>query len=138
MTRRKIFKYFATSEEIIRLAVLMYVRFPLSFRNVEDLLHEWVFDVSHETIRYWWHRFGQKFAADIRKRRIEGGHRPTMALRRDVWKTNGEMRYLWRAVDREGEVLMVSRLRCGISDSGVVLSQTDSRPSESIVQITRD
>ena len=70
MTRTKIFKYFTTSEEIIRLAVLMYVRFPLSFRNVEDLLHEWVFDVSHETIRYWWHRFGPKFAADIRKRQI--------------------------------------------------------------------
>ena len=44
------FRYFKTSPEIIRLAVMMYVRFPLSLRNVEDLLHERGIEVSHETI----------------------------------------------------------------------------------------
>jgi len=49
----------------------MYVRFPPSLRNVADLLHERVIDVSHETIRFWWHRFGPTFAAEIRRRRID-------------------------------------------------------------------
>ena len=56
------FRYFKTSPEIIRLAVMLYVRFPLSLRNVEDLLHERGIDVSHETVRYWWNRFGPIFA----------------------------------------------------------------------------
>ena len=47
------FEWFKTSPEIIRLAVMMYVRFPLSLRNVEDLLHERGIDISHETLRYW-------------------------------------------------------------------------------------
>ena len=45
------FRYFKTSPEIIQLAVLMYVRFPLSLRNVEDLLHERGIDVCHEGVR---------------------------------------------------------------------------------------
>ena len=53
------FRYFKTSPEIIRLAVMMYVRFPLSLRHVEDLLHERGIEVSHETIRFWWNRFGR-------------------------------------------------------------------------------
>ena len=63
MTKLSPFKYFKTSPEIIRLAVMLYVRFPLSLRNVEDLLHERGVDVSHETIRFWWHRFGPMFAS---------------------------------------------------------------------------
>ena len=63
------FRYFKTSPEIIRLAVMMYVRFPLSLRNVEDLLHERGVDISHETIRFWWNRFGPLFASKIRKKR---------------------------------------------------------------------
>ncbi|WP_460274773.1 IS6 family transposase [Celeribacter sp. ULVN23_4] len=107
MIKRSPFKYFKTSPEIIRLAVMLYVRFPLSLRNVEDLLHERGIEVSHETVRYWWHRFGPMFATEIRKRRIEG-------LRSSRWrwhldemfvKINGERHYLWRAVDHEGEVL---------------------------------
>jgi len=47
------FLCFKTSPQIIRLAVMMYVRFPLSLRNVEDLLHERGIDISHETIRAW-------------------------------------------------------------------------------------
>jgi transposase-like protein len=58
MTKPSPFRYFKTSPEIIRLTVMMYVRFPLSLRNVEDLLHERGIDVSYETIRAWWNRFG--------------------------------------------------------------------------------
>ena len=65
MTKSASFKYFKTSPEIIRLAVMLYVRFPLSLRNVEDLLHERGIDVSHETVRFWWHRFGPMFASEI-------------------------------------------------------------------------
>jgi putative transposase len=48
---------------------MLYVRFPLSLRNVEDLLHERGVDVSYEFVRYWWHRFGSQFASQIKKRR---------------------------------------------------------------------
>ena len=65
MTKRSPFRYFKTSPEVIRLAVMMYVRFPLSLRNVEDLLHERGVDVSHETIRFWWNRFGPMFYLSI-------------------------------------------------------------------------
>ena len=65
------FRYFKTSPEIIRLAVMLYVRFPLSLRNVEDLLHERGIEVSHETIRFWRNRFGLMFAAEIRRKRAE-------------------------------------------------------------------
>ena len=71
MTKRYPFKYFKTSPEIIRLAVMLYVRFPLSLRNVEDLLHERGVDISYETVRFWWHRFGPMFANEIKKRRLE-------------------------------------------------------------------
>jgi putative transposase len=107
MSKRSPFRYFKTSPEIIRLAVMMYVRFPLSLRNGEDLLHERGIDISHETVRFWWRRFGPLFASEIRKRRVE-------SMRSSHWrwhldevfvKINGERHYLWRAVDHEGEVL---------------------------------
>ena len=108
MTRPAIFRYFKTSPEIIRLAVMMYVRYPLSLRNVEDLLHERGIDITHETVRVWWGRFGQIFAAEIRRGRVEA----MRAFRHRRWhldemfvKINGVKHYLWRAVDHEGEVL---------------------------------
>jgi putative transposase len=107
MTQPSPFKYFKTSPEIIRLAVMLYVRFPLSLRNVEDLLHERGIEISHETVRFWWHRFGPMFAAEIRKRRIEGMKSSHWRWHLDEMfvKINGERHYLWRAVDHEGEVL---------------------------------
>jgi len=107
MTKPDPFRYFKTSREIIRLAVMLYVRFPLSLRNVEDLLHERGIDVSHEAVRFWWHRFGPMFAAEIRKRRIDGmkSSRWRWHLDEMFVKINGERRYLWRALDHEGEVL---------------------------------
>jgi len=70
MQNQNPFRYFKTSPEIIRLAVMMYVRFPLSLRNVEDLLHERGIDICHETVRYWWNRFGPMFASEIRRTRV--------------------------------------------------------------------
>ena len=64
-----LFRYFKTSPEIIRLAVMMDIRFPLSLRQVEDLLHERGIDITYETVRAWWNRFGPMFAAEIRKTR---------------------------------------------------------------------
>ena len=103
------FRYFNSSPEIIRLAVMMYIRYSLSLRRVEDLLFERGIDICHETVRFWWNRFGPMFAAEIRKRRIH--HRSYSQWR---WhldemfvRTNGEPHYLWRAVDHEGEVLEV-------------------------------
>ena len=72
------FRYFNSSPEIIRLAVLMYVKYPLSLRNVEDLLAERGIDISHETVRFWWNRFGPMFAAEIQKRSYAGGRRPDL------------------------------------------------------------
>ncbi len=108
MAKRSPFRYLETSPDIIRLAVIMYVRFPLSLRNVEDLLHERGIDVSHETVRFWWNRFGPMFASEIRKNRASR----MRAYSNWQWhldevfvKINGEKHYLWRAVDHEGEVL---------------------------------
>lgn len=102
------FRYFKSSPEVIRLAVLLYVRFPLSLRNVEDLLFERGIDVCHETVRHWWNRFGPLFAADIRRQRVSrmrGFRQWRWHLDEMYVKLNGEMVYLWRAVDHEGEVL---------------------------------
>ncbi|CUH49239.1 IS6 family transposase [Ruegeria atlantica] len=108
MTNPASFKYFRTSPEIIRLAEMLYILFPLSLRNVEDLLHERGIDVSHETVRYWWNRFGPMFASEIRRKRVQ----QLRAFSKWKWhldevfvKVNGKRHYLRRAVDHEGEVL---------------------------------
>jgi hypothetical protein len=62
------FRYFNSSPAVIRLVVLMYVRFPLSLRNVEGLLFERGIDICHETVRMWWNRFGPLFAGDVSER----------------------------------------------------------------------
>lgn len=86
----------------------MYARFPLSLRNVEDLLAERGIDICHETVRHWWNRFGPMFAGDIRRQRVSrmrGFRHWRWHLDEMYVKLNGEMVYLWRAVDREGEIL---------------------------------
>lgn len=72
MTKRSPFRYHKTSPEIIRLAVMIYVRLRLSLRNVEDLLQERSLEISHETVGFWSNRFSPLFAAEIRKRRLAG------------------------------------------------------------------
>jgi putative transposase len=102
------FRYFNSSPEVIRLVVMMYVRYPLSLRNVEDLLAERGIDISHESVRLWWNRFGPLFAAEIRKRRValmRGYPQWRWHLDEAFVRVNGRLCYLWRAVDHEGEVL---------------------------------
>jgi putative transposase len=101
---------------VIRLVVLMYVRFPLSLRNVEDLLFERGIDICHETVRLWWNRFGPMFGGEIRCQRVSrmrGFRHSRWRLNEMYVKLNGEMVYLWRAVDHEGEILesFVTRAR---------------------------
>ena len=108
MTQRSPFRYFKTSPESIRLAVMLYIRFPLSLRNVEDLLHERGIEISHETVRYWWNRFGPMFAAELRRKRVDrmrGRKHWRWHLDEVFVKINAVTHYLWRAVDHEGEVL---------------------------------
>ena len=105
---RNPFRYFKNSPGIIRLSVMMYIRFPLSLRQVEDLLHERGIEISYEMVRAWWNRFGPMFAAEIRKKRSESMRgMPQRRWRLDevFVRINGEVHYLWRAVDHEGEVL---------------------------------
>src|ERR1035438_9038466 len=91
--------------EIIHQAIWLYLRFTLSFRDVEDLLAERGIAISYETIRRWVNHFGPITAAELRKRRP----RPHSIWHLDevYLKIDGRMVYLWRAVDAEGEVLDV-------------------------------
>lgn len=92
--------------EIINHCVWLYFRFPLSFREVEELMLERGVRVSYETIRRWCAKFGQTYANQLRRRR-----RPQPG---DKWhldevfiRINGRQHYLWRAVDQHGNVLDV-------------------------------
>ena len=106
---RNPFSYFNSSPEVIRLTVMMYIRYPLSLRQVEDLLFERGINICHETVRFWWNRFGPMFAAEIRKRRVHHRFYSNWRWHLDevFVRINGETHYLWRAVDHEGEVLEV-------------------------------
>ena len=88
---------------------MMYIRYPLSLRQVEDILSEHGIDICHETVRFWWNRFGPLFAAEIRKRRVRRYLHSNWRWHLDevFVRINGETHYLWRAVDHEGEVLEV-------------------------------
>src|SRR5215212_9115265 len=89
--------------EIIRYAVWLYLRFTLSFRDVEELLAERGIEISYETVRRWVLKFGPLFARNLRRLRP----RPTGTWHLDeiVVSIQGRRLYLWRAVDSEGEVL---------------------------------
>ena len=90
------FKGFNSSPEVIRLVVLMYMRFPLSLRNVENLLFEGGIDLCHETARFRGNRFGPLFAADIRRQRVSrmrGFRHGNWHLDEMHVRVNGEMVY---------------------------------------------
>ena len=91
--------------EIIQQAIWLYVRFTLSFRDVEDLLAERGILVSYETVRRWVNHFGPMIAADLRRRRSKP--HTIWHLDEVYLKIDGRLVYLWRAVDAEGEVLDV-------------------------------
>ena len=107
---RNPFRYFNSSPEVIRLTAMLYIRYPLWLRLVEALLFERGIDICHETVRFWWNRFGSMPAAEIRRRRAES----LRAVPQWRWhldavfvKFNGVMHYLWRAVDHESGMLVV-------------------------------
>ena len=84
------------------------MKYPLSLRNVEDLLAERGIDICHETVRFWWNRFGPMFAAEIRRKRVDRMRAFThwrWRLDEVFVKINGQAHYLWPAVDLESEVL---------------------------------
>jgi transposase-like protein len=91
--------------EIISHCVWLYHRFPLSFREVEELMLQRGVVVSYETVRRWCARFGQTYANGLRRRRPRPGDK--WHLDEVFIKVNGEQRYLWRAVDADGNVLDV-------------------------------
>lgn len=105
MSKQNPFKYYKTSPEIIKLAVMYYVRYPLSLRQVEDILHERGIDICHETVRYWWNKFGTLFAKDIKKNARNSYSNWRWHIDEVFVKINGETHYLWRAIDQEGTVL---------------------------------
>ena len=88
------FRYVNSSPEVMRLVVMMYIRYPLSLREVDDMLVERGIDICHDTVRLWWNRFGPLFAAQIRKQRVPHrpyaqwrGHFPDGLYRDDVFAT---------------------------------------------------
>ena len=105
MNKKNPFKYFKTSPEIIKLAVMYYIRYPLSLRQVEDILAERGIDVTHETIRFWWNRFGPIFAKEMKQRSGNEHSNWRWHIDEVFVRINGVQHYLWRAIDQEGTVL---------------------------------
>jgi transposase-like protein len=107
MTRMKpvCFKRHRFPPDAIRLAVWLYFRFTTSLRDVEEMLAERGIDVTYETVRCWANKFGTAIAANIRRRR--GPADSVWHLDEMVVRINGKRMYMWRAVDKEGEVLDV-------------------------------
>jgi putative transposase len=92
-------------DEVIQQAVWLYFRFPLSFRDVEDLLAQRGIDVSYETVRRWSVEFGLAYARTLRKTHPRADTH--WHLDEVFVSINGKSMYLWRAVDCEGEILDV-------------------------------
>src|ERR1700722_13547322 len=98
---RSPFRYFNSLPEVIRLVVMMYVKYPLSLRNVEDLLAKRGIDISHETVRFWWNRFGRdpKEAGSA----LAAYPQWRWHLDESFVKVNGKLCHLWRAVDMKAK-----------------------------------
>ena len=105
MSKINPFKHYKTSPEIIKHAVMYYIRYPPSLRQVEDIMHERGIDVCHETIRYWWNKFGPLFSKKMKRKPNNQASNWRWHIDEVFVKINGEMHYLWRAVDHEGTVL---------------------------------
>jgi putative transposase len=105
MSKINHFKYYKSSPEIIKLAIMYYVRFPLSLRNVEDILHMRGINICHETVRYWWTKLGPTVAKELKKKRTHATSPWRWHLDEVFVKINGKIHYLWRAIDHEGTVI---------------------------------
>jgi putative transposase len=97
------YKGFRFPVEIISHCVWLYHRFPLSFREVQEMMMERGIVVSHETVRQWCAKFGQTYAHQLCRRRPRPGD--TWHLDEVFIKIGGKTHYLWRAVDQDGVVL---------------------------------
>jgi len=97
------YKGFRFPAEIIGHCVWLYYRFPLSFREIQEMMAQRGIIVSHETVRQWCAKFGQTYANGLRRRRPRPGDKWHLD---EVFITiNGKRQYLWRAVDQQGTVL---------------------------------
>lgn len=105
MSKINPFKYYKTSPEIIKLAIMYYIRYPLSLRNVEDILHERGINICHETVRYWWNKLGPVIAKGLKKKRQQTPSKWRWHIDEVFVKINGQQHYLWRAIDHEGTVI---------------------------------
>ena len=112
--------------DIIAHAVWLYYRFSLSFRDVEDLLAQRGITVTYETIRQWCRTFGQTYARRLRRRRGQQGD--TWHLDELFVSINGRLQYLWRAVDEDGDVRLLTGDQSPNPDGGTLrqLAQLDS------------
>ncbi|MFE2091503.1 IS6 family transposase [Streptomyces sp. NPDC059460] len=97
------YKGYRFPTEVVAHCVWLYHRFPLSFREVEELMLARGVTVSYESIRQWCAKFGPEYARELRRRRPQTGDK--WPLDEAFLKANGERRYLWRAVDQDGDVL---------------------------------
>src|SRR5256885_7581877 len=115
--------------EIIQHAIWLYLRFTLSYRDVEELLAERGFDISYETVRRWVLKFGPVIARRLRGRRPRPSDR--WHLDKMVVRIAGKRMYLWRAVDHEGEVLevLVQAAATSAQHSGSCASCSGNRAS---------
>ena len=104
--------------EIISHCVWLYFRFPLSFRDIEEMLAMRGISLSYETVREWCRKFGQPYANGLRRRSPRPGDR--WHLDEVFLKINGQLHYLWRAVDQDGDILDI-----------LVQSRRDKRPQRS-------
>ena len=129
------FRYFNRSPEVIRLTVMMYIRYPFSLRQAKDLLFDCGADIRHETVRFWWNRFGPMFAAEIRKRRVH--YRLYSNWRWHLYEVfvriNDEREYHWCAIDHEGEVLKVFATNAGIAGPPKVSKANDEALRPAVV-----
>lgn len=105
MTNSNIYKRYRFPPAIIQYAVWLYFRFNLSHRDIEDLLAQRGIVVTHESIRLWCNKFGSKYAARLRRK--HQGYGDTFFIDEVFIKIDGKQRYLWRAVDQDGEVVDV-------------------------------
>jgi putative transposase len=122
MPRRSPFRYFRAGPAIIRVAGMLYVRFPPSWRNVQDVLHDRGIEISHGAALFWWNRFAPMFAAESLYGQLDRmrAHRHwRWHLDEQSVKINGVTHCLWQAVDNEGDVL--DRVVTGTQDRKAAL-----------------
>ena len=104
-TSTSLYKRHRFPSEIIQYAVWLYHRFNMSHRDIEDLLAERGIEVSYESIRLWCNKFGPHFARQLKRRHC--GYGDTFYIDEVFVKIHGQQKYLWRAVDQDGEVIDV-------------------------------